>query len=312
MLRPTFSVIIPVYNAETTLGAAVQSVTQQTFQEFEILIVDDRSTDGSFDLALDWSQRDDRIRTFRLKANTGGPIRPRNEGLVQADGLVFAFLDADDRWLPTKLEKQLDKHENGNFALTYTRCLFDAPDDPLIDGLDYPCGPAADSVGRSAAPGAYEVELRAGVYHFSPPGLGRKGRSIQGRQRNRGLALLAPVGSNGWALRLRRRTTGHVQMDVHEPLAYEPGRAGRYENSDASRHGQRVPPLHGGVRDRRETLPATSDRVAASAASEASSLSCEPNATAAKAVARQAVRQIALSHIVLNFLHDVRREENRS
>lgn len=137
MSRPSFSIIIPFYNASITLDAAVQSVLQQTLQDFEVLMIDDRSTDGSYDLAKQWGRSDSRIRVFRLKKNSGGPIRPRNEGLLRAEGNLLAFLDADDRWLPAKLETQQLKHEEKAFALTYTRCLFDAPEYPLLDGLDY-------------------------------------------------------------------------------------------------------------------------------------------------------------------------------
>lgn len=100
----TVSVIIPVYNRAQTVLDAIRSVLEQTFRDFELLIIDDASTDdieGS--LA---SVGDDRVRLVRLKENRGA-AGARNAGIRESKGLYVAFLDSDDQWLPEKLERQL-------------------------------------------------------------------------------------------------------------------------------------------------------------------------------------------------------------
>ena len=97
---PTVSVILPVFNVEHYVGQAVASVLNQTYSDFELLVVDDGSTDAS--LAVCGRFRDDRIRVIR-QANRG-LAGARNTGIRHARGGYIAFLDADDLWLPAKLE----------------------------------------------------------------------------------------------------------------------------------------------------------------------------------------------------------------
>jgi len=99
---PLVTVIIPAYNAGRTITAALQSVVAQTFRDYEIVVVDDGSAD---DTALRVAEFSDRVIYVRL-AN-GGPASARNEALRRATGKYIAFLDADDVWLPRKLERQV-------------------------------------------------------------------------------------------------------------------------------------------------------------------------------------------------------------
>ena len=102
---PRVSVIIPAWNAESTLGETLASVSAQTIADIEIFVVDDGSTDGTAAIAQ-YSARDDRrIRLIR-RANAG-VAAARNAGLFQARAAHAAWLDADDLWHPTKLERQL-------------------------------------------------------------------------------------------------------------------------------------------------------------------------------------------------------------
>jgi teichuronic acid biosynthesis glycosyltransferase TuaG len=105
MGSPQFSVILPTYNGESTLGRAVQSVRSQTDPDWELVAVDDGSTDGSLDILQDAARSDDRVRVFRM-ANSGGPARPRNRAVAEATGRAICLLDQDDYWLPDKLERQ--------------------------------------------------------------------------------------------------------------------------------------------------------------------------------------------------------------
>ena len=99
---PQVSVIIPAYNAEAFIAGTVQSVLDQTFQDVEIIVVDDGSTDGTL-LALE--RFGSHIHVHRQP--NGGVARARNTGVSLAQGSWVAFLDADDLWLPDKLERQL-------------------------------------------------------------------------------------------------------------------------------------------------------------------------------------------------------------
>ena len=101
-----FSVVIPLYNKEKYIQRTLISVLNQTFTNFEILIVDDGSTDKSCDIIN--SINDDRVRL--VHQDNGGPSKARNRGIKEAKGKFIAFLDADDEWLLEKLEKQYAFH----------------------------------------------------------------------------------------------------------------------------------------------------------------------------------------------------------
>lgn len=98
---PMFSIIVPCYNAAATISQTLKSLRAQTFADWEAICIDDGSTDGTVDRVLDVAKGDSRIR---IGHNVGkGPSHARNFGALVATGEVFAFCDADDIWLPTKL-----------------------------------------------------------------------------------------------------------------------------------------------------------------------------------------------------------------
>lgn len=102
------SVIIPIYNVGSYVETAIRSVQLQTLQDFEIICVNDASTDDSADVVREMSLDDSRIRLFELGVNSGAAAA-RNEGLRHAGGEYVYFLDADDRILPDALEKLYDR-----------------------------------------------------------------------------------------------------------------------------------------------------------------------------------------------------------
>jgi glycosyltransferase involved in cell wall biosynthesis len=107
---PRVSVVIPVFNREGYVGAAIESVLAQTFTDFEVLVIDDGSTDRSRDMVQ--SYRDPRVRLVCHERNQGIP-KTRNTGIDTARGIYLAFLDSDDIAYPTRLAKQatfLDRH----------------------------------------------------------------------------------------------------------------------------------------------------------------------------------------------------------
>lgn len=108
MPKPIFSVIIPAYNAEATLCSTIASVLEQSEPNFEVIIIDDGSTDGTLHVMLELSGLDARIRAVS-KPNSGVSAT-RNFGASLARGEFLAFLDADDQWYPDKLETHLELH----------------------------------------------------------------------------------------------------------------------------------------------------------------------------------------------------------
>lgn len=106
MSEPLVSIITPLYNAVGLFEDTYASVIAQTFADFEWIIVDDGSTDGSYDLALKLSKDESRVRVLRMSVN-GGSAKARNKGLEEAKGKYVTFLDADDLLDPEYLEKQL-------------------------------------------------------------------------------------------------------------------------------------------------------------------------------------------------------------
>jgi glycosyltransferase involved in cell wall biosynthesis len=108
------SVIIPAYNAEKYLSETLESVLNQTFSDFELLIIDDGSTDRTAEIVSDYSRQDKRLKLVSQQ-NQGVSIA-RNRGIQLAQGEYLAFLDADDRWLPNKLAAHVE-HFNNNLRL---------------------------------------------------------------------------------------------------------------------------------------------------------------------------------------------------
>lgn len=104
MGSPRVSVVIPAFNRAKSLGRSVESVLSQTEEDFEIIIVDDGSTDNTSDLAFRFTDR--RIR-WESHSHNLGAAAARNTGVRKARGKWIAFLDSDDEWLPRKLEVQL-------------------------------------------------------------------------------------------------------------------------------------------------------------------------------------------------------------
>lgn len=105
--RPQVSIIMPCYNAADYLAEAVQSIRAQIFEDWELLICDDSSTDSSLEIAKKVSAEDKRITVLQNRFNRGAP-GARNTCLDFARGRYIAFLDADDSWHPQKLAKQID------------------------------------------------------------------------------------------------------------------------------------------------------------------------------------------------------------
>lgn len=114
------TVIMPLYNAEKYIGIAINSVQSQTYPNWELLVVDDCSTDGSAEIVNRYAANDRRIKYLKTGRPSGSPTTPRNIGIEHAQGRYIAFLDSDDVWFPQKLEHQLRLFEKEDTAVVYS------------------------------------------------------------------------------------------------------------------------------------------------------------------------------------------------
>ena len=111
------TVIIPVYNGEKTISETLESVLKQTYNNFEIVIVNDGSTDTTQVILNDYAEQDSRIKVISQK--NSGVSAARNNGIVHSEGKYVCFLDADDMYSKTFLEKMYEKITKNNMDICY-------------------------------------------------------------------------------------------------------------------------------------------------------------------------------------------------
>jgi teichuronic acid biosynthesis glycosyltransferase TuaG len=116
---PLVSVIMPAWRAAATLVEAVASVQAQSLTDWELLIIDDASDDATLMLATGLAAADGRIKVLSQTHNSGA-AQARNRGILAARGLYIAFLDADDLWMPRKLERQISFMRRSGAVFSYT------------------------------------------------------------------------------------------------------------------------------------------------------------------------------------------------
>lgn len=204
------SVVMPAYNASRTIASAIKSVQQQSYVNWELWVVDDCSTDDTVAIVKRLSAIDGRIKLISQAKNSAQPAFPRNVAISKAVGEFIAFLDADDEWLPLKLEKQVYfmSHTNVAFSCTgYAVISFDGKEigsfnPPIV--CSYNDLLASNSVGCLTA--MYDVRI-LGKRYFPICGhedyalwlkIIREGYSIHGLQESLSLYRLTPgsVSSN--------------------------------------------------------------------------------------------------------------------
>lgn len=145
---PSVTVIVGTYNAQEFIGETIKSVISQTIDSWELLVIDDCSTDETRTVVKRFVKQDPRIHLLPLDSNSNRPAVPRNVGIREAQGGFLAFLDHDDVWFPKKLERHLLVHlKYPLLALTHSamwhypnrrdlRTLFELPN-PLIQRSTY-------------------------------------------------------------------------------------------------------------------------------------------------------------------------------
>jgi teichuronic acid biosynthesis glycosyltransferase TuaG len=115
------SVIIPAYNAQNYISDAITSVRNQTWKRWELIIVNDGSTDATATIVADFCRQDPGIQL--ISRENGKQAKARNTGIAAASGQFLAFLDSDDIWHPLKLEKQLAAHERTQADVVFTDAI---------------------------------------------------------------------------------------------------------------------------------------------------------------------------------------------
>jgi len=118
MIDDLVSIIMPAYNAEKYIAEAIESVLKQTYTNWELIIVNDCSTDATEQIIKKYQKQDYRIKLYSL-LNNQGVANARNTAIQNTRGRYLAFLDSDDMWLPEKLEKQLAFMQANNYVFTY-------------------------------------------------------------------------------------------------------------------------------------------------------------------------------------------------
>lgn len=119
MRTPLVSVITPTYNTEAFISDTIDSVRAQSYTNWELVLVDDASSDRTVEILNSYAAIDDRIKVHILETNSGAAIA-RNTAIENASGAYIAFLDADDLWKPEKLTKQIAFMQEKNIAVSFT------------------------------------------------------------------------------------------------------------------------------------------------------------------------------------------------
>jgi len=132
---PTVSVVIPVYNGARYLAQAIQSVLDQTYKNFELIIVDDGSTDHTREVVCSFIEKE-QLPIRYIFQNNGGEALARNTGIAAAKGDYLAFIDADDMWMPNKLEQEVSLLEEskgiGLVFTSYRACIGEKVTDEVV------------------------------------------------------------------------------------------------------------------------------------------------------------------------------------
>jgi len=113
------SIIVPTYNTEKFIRQTIESVQNQSYSNWEMILADDASTDKTVAIIEEFAKNDNRIKLFKLPENRGNGFA-RNTALEKAIGKYIAYLDADDLWFPEKLEKQIQFLKTNNLHFTFS------------------------------------------------------------------------------------------------------------------------------------------------------------------------------------------------
>ena len=131
------SIIMPAYNSEEFISESILSIAKQDYSTWELLIVDDCSSDNTVDIVKQHALLDSRIKLFKLKENSGAAVA-RNVAIKEAQGEYFAFLDSDDCWELGKLTRQIQFMEDNNYHFTCTSYGKVDENNRVMEGIKVP------------------------------------------------------------------------------------------------------------------------------------------------------------------------------
>lgn len=217
--HPAVTVIMPSFNSAQTLRESAQSVLDQTVSSLELIIIDDCSQDATFSIADEIAVHDARVRVIR-RQERGGPAAARNTGIAAASGRYLAFCDADDLWLPQKLERQIDLAARTGAGLVYSAyCRVDADFEAAAGGLT-----TNDRVIHVPTDVTYSRLLRSNVIGCLT--------AVVDTTRTGPVSMPDLPGAEDWALWLRVVRNGAAAAGIDEPLAlYRAARPGSHSAS---------------------------------------------------------------------------------
>lgn len=142
-MNPLVSIVMPAYNVEKYIASSIKSVIKQTYTNWELIIVDDFSTDSTVKIVQNFLLDENRIKLIQRDTNSGKPSIAKNEALKHVNGVYIAFLDSDDLWMEDKLDIQINFMEsNKHVGLTYTGGYWIDSSDNIIKKFmpRYECG----------------------------------------------------------------------------------------------------------------------------------------------------------------------------
>lgn len=134
MKETLVSIVMPAYNCEKYIDEAINSVLAQTYKNWELLVIDDGSKDATFQILSEFSKNDYRIKPLKNEKNLGVSAT-RNRGIELASGEWIAFLDSDDIWNPSKLEKQLEAADKTSVGFVFTGASYINEDGQPYKGI---------------------------------------------------------------------------------------------------------------------------------------------------------------------------------
>lgn len=137
MPNPVVSIVMPAFNVQGHLARSIESALQQSYQDWELIVIDDCSSDNTAAVVEDWVRRDDRVQLVRQDVNAG-PSAARNRGFQLSRGEFITLLDADDAWAPERLARLLDVALSYNADLVVDNLLFFDEYASCITGTAFP------------------------------------------------------------------------------------------------------------------------------------------------------------------------------
>lgn len=132
-MKPLVSIITPCYNSKDYIAATIQSVLDQQYSNWELIVIDDQSKDNSLAIVQTYAKDNPKLKIIALEQN-GGVANARNVGVSAATGKYIAFLDSDDIWLPEKLKKQVEFMETHQVPMTFLSYQRINEDGKIISG----------------------------------------------------------------------------------------------------------------------------------------------------------------------------------